>query len=166
MNATYSTIQKWLLFSQEMSNCNLSLAVSDEKVYLFSTVKQNWSKSRDVCLSKGADLVTITSYKEQVFLASHVKEPLWIGLNDLDTEGRWVWVNNQTLEETGVQFWHKRNSSSEPDNWKVEDPLGENCACLGGLHGQLPNIWFDYSCKHKLKFICEKKNTSLFKDDE
>ncbi|KAA0709969.1 Low affinity immunoglobulin epsilon Fc receptor [Triplophysa tibetana] len=87
----------------EMSNCSLSLAVSDEKVYLFSGVKQNWSKSRDVCLSKGADLVTITSYTEQVFIASHIKESFWIGLNDLDTEGRWVWVNNQTLNETGVQ---------------------------------------------------------------
>ncbi|XP_058608514.1 lectin BRA-3-like [Onychostoma macrolepis] len=79
--------------------------------------------------SYGADLVTITSQSEQDFLASEINEQHWIGLNDLETEGHWVWVNNQTLIETGLQLWHKRPSGqSEPVNWRVTDPSGENCA--------------------------------------
>ncbi|XP_056598064.1 C-type lectin domain family 4 member D-like [Triplophysa dalaica] len=137
----------------------------DRNCYFFSSEKQTWFESRRSCEDLDAHLITINEEKEHVFIASHIKESFWIGLNDLDTEGRWVWVNNQTLNETGVQFWHKRNSSSEPDNWKGQDPSGENCVCLGDVL-KPPNIWFDVSCRHVLKFICEKKNTSLFKDDE
>ncbi|XP_056597995.1 C-type lectin domain family 4 member F-like [Triplophysa dalaica] len=126
-------------------------------LHYFSAEKHDWSKSRDVCISKGADLVTITSQNEQDFLVSKIKETHWIGLNDLDTEGRWVWVDNQTLEETGVQFWNKREyGKNEPDNWSDEDPSGENCASLGEENGNL-HIWFDNSCKRQKRFICEKR---------
>nr|XP_055075151.1 C-type lectin domain family 4 member F-like [Misgurnus anguillicaudatus] len=139
--------------------CNLSVdgwTVCGEKIY-FSTDQLDWTSSRAMCVSMGADLVTITSQKEQDFLVSKVKESHWIGLNDLETEGRWVWVNNKTLEETRVEFWHKRTSEkSEPDNWKVEDPSGENCASLG-LHSSHLHNWFDNSCKRLKRFICEKK---------
>ncbi|XP_055075364.2 C-type lectin domain family 4 member F-like [Misgurnus anguillicaudatus] len=118
----------------------------------FSTDKQNWSSSRAVCVSMGADLVTITSQKEQDFLVSKIKETHWIGLNDQETEGRWVWVNNKTLEETRVEFWFKK----EPDNWKVMDPSGENCASLGDSIGNV-HTWFDGSCKEPKRFICQKK---------
>uniref|UniRef100_A0A672KN67 Si:ch211-133n4.12 n=1 Tax=Sinocyclocheilus grahami TaxID=75366 RepID=A0A672KN67_SINGR len=125
------------------------------KLYLFSSDKLNWSSSRDVCVSKGADLVTITNQTEQDFLVSKIKETHWTGLNDLETEGHWVWVNNQTLTETGVQFWFSEGQR-EPDNWKNQDPSGENCASLGDENGNFQS-WFDASCKKQKKFICEKK---------
>ncbi|XP_065141258.1 CD209 antigen-like protein A [Paramisgurnus dabryanus] len=124
----------------------------------FSTDKRDWSSSRAVCVSMGADLVTITNQKEQDFLLSKIEETHWIGLNDLETEGRWVWVNNKTLEETRVEFWYKRESGkNEPDNWKVKDPSGENCASLGDSNNKVHTMWFDSSCKEPKKFICEKK---------
>uniref|UniRef100_A0A673FLJ3 C-type lectin domain family 4 member E-like n=1 Tax=Sinocyclocheilus rhinocerous TaxID=307959 RepID=A0A673FLJ3_9TELE len=127
------------------------------KLYFFSSNKMDWSSSRAFCVSKGADLVTITSLTEQLFLASKIKDTYWIGLNDLDTEGLWVWVNNQTLNETGVLFWHGRDSEiSEPDNWKKLDLTGENCALVNNNFNYLNN-WFDSSCNSKWKFICEKK---------
>nr|XP_055075384.1 CD209 antigen-like protein C [Misgurnus anguillicaudatus] len=138
----------------DAQSCNLSVdgwTVWRRMIY-FSTDKRDWSSSRAVCVSMGADLVTITSQKEQDFLVSKIKETHWIGLNDQETEGRWVWVNNQTLEETRVKFWYK----NEPDNWKVMDPSGENCASLGDGNGNL-HTWFDGSCKNKKRFICEKK---------
>uniref|UniRef100_A0A8C1GX17 Si:ch211-133n4.7 n=1 Tax=Cyprinus carpio TaxID=7962 RepID=A0A8C1GX17_CYPCA len=127
-------------------NADMSWTTFNGKLYFFSCNELNWSSSRAFCVSKGADLVTITSQTEQSFLASKMKAWYWIGLNDLKTEGHWVWVNNQTLSETGVQFWHKRESGkSEPDNWKEEDLTGENYS------------WFDISCNYQIKFICEKK---------
>ncbi|KAK2887590.1 hypothetical protein Q8A67_015818 [Cirrhinus molitorella] len=113
-----------------VQSCNLSVdgwIACHGKLYLFSTDKLNWSSSRDVCVSKGADLVTITNQTEQDFLVSKIKQTHWIGLNDLETEGQWVWVNNQTLNETGAQFWFSEGPT-EPDNWRNQDPSGENCA--------------------------------------
>uniref|UniRef100_A0A672KFA0 C-type lectin domain-containing protein n=1 Tax=Sinocyclocheilus grahami TaxID=75366 RepID=A0A672KFA0_SINGR len=132
------------------------------KLYLFNSDKMNWSSSRASCVSKGADLVTITSQTEQDFLVSKIKQTQWIGLSDLETEGHWVWVNNQTLNETGVQFWFSEGPT-EPDNWKKQDPSGEDCASLGDSNGNFQS-WFDASCKKKKKFICEKKllSTSIF----
>uniref|UniRef100_A0A673LI55 C-type lectin domain-containing protein n=1 Tax=Sinocyclocheilus rhinocerous TaxID=307959 RepID=A0A673LI55_9TELE len=128
-------------------NC-LSLCTAHRgKCYFFSSKKQTWFESRDLCVASKARLVSINNKEIQDFLVSKIKETHWIGLNDLETEGHWVWMNSQTLSETGVQFWHMRVSwPSEPDNWKEDDPSGENCASLGYWEGFL-NEWFDNSCK-------------------
>ncbi|XP_048059722.1 C-type mannose receptor 2-like [Megalobrama amblycephala] len=166
LTARYNTLREWLSFSDAQS-CNLSVdgwIACRGKLYLFNADKLNWSSSRDVCVSKGADLVTITSRSEQDFLVFKIKVTHWIGLNDLDTEGHWVWVNNQTLKDTGVQFWFNEEPR-QPDNWRVEDPSGENCASLGDHNGNFQS-WFDASCKTKKKFICEKKYFNVSVSDQ
>ncbi|KAL1255145.1 hypothetical protein QQF64_013206 [Cirrhinus molitorella] len=157
LTARYNTLREWLSF-YDAQTCNLSVdgwIACRGKLYLFNSDKLNWSSSQDVCISKGADLVTITNQTEQNYLVSKIKEAHWIGLNDLETEGHWVWVNNQTLTETGVQFWFM-DSPRQPDNWRNQDPSGENCASLGDENGNFQS-WFDASCKKTRKFICEKK---------
>ncbi|XP_067267059.1 CD209 antigen-like protein E [Chanodichthys erythropterus] len=157
LTTRYNTLREWLSFYDAQS-CHLSVdgwIACHGKLYFFSSDKLNWWSSRDVCLSKGADLVTITSKSEQDFLVSKVNVTHWIGLNDLDTEGHWVWVNNQTLKDTGVQFWFNERPR-QPDNWRVQDPSGENCASLGDHYGNFQS-WFDASCKTEKKYICEKK---------
>uniref|UniRef100_A0A3B4BW03 C-type lectin domain-containing protein n=1 Tax=Pygocentrus nattereri TaxID=42514 RepID=A0A3B4BW03_PYGNA len=123
------------------------------KCYYFSTDKLNWIMSRAYCAETGGHLVIITSRDEQDFLSSHAHETHWIGLNDLETEGKWMWVNNQTLTETGVTFWYKRTDEQhEPDNWRQEDESGENCAALGN-ESLGTDVWFDASCLKKKKYI-------------
>ncbi|KTF82967.1 hypothetical protein cypCar_00031035 [Cyprinus carpio] len=56
------------------------------------------------------------------------------------------------------RFWFSEGPT-EPDNWKKQDPSGEDCASLGDSNGNFQS-WFDASCKQKKKFICEKKNVS------
>uniref|UniRef100_A0A3B1KGR8 C-type lectin domain-containing protein n=1 Tax=Astyanax mexicanus TaxID=7994 RepID=A0A3B1KGR8_ASTMX len=125
------------------------------KCYYFSNDTLNWMNSSDHCVEKGGHLVIITSEAEQIFVNSS-GETHWIGLNDLETEGKWMWVNKQPLTETGVTLWFTRKEGSdEPDNWKQEDPSGENCACLGNDYGDT-HSWFDSSCRKLKKFICEK----------
>ncbi|XP_058260432.1 C-type lectin domain family 6 member A-like isoform X2 [Hemibagrus wyckioides] len=126
------------------------------KCYYFSTHKLNWTQSQDYCVEKGGHLVIITGQTEQDFLVSQIGETHWIGLNDLETEGQWMWVNNQPLKETGVTFWYSApGRPDEPDNWKEEDPAGENCAALGSEGGHT-HKWFDASCHKQKRFICEK----------
>ncbi|XP_053540204.1 C-type lectin domain family 6 member A isoform X2 [Ictalurus punctatus] len=140
---------------ERLSACNgwKSLGL---KCYHFSTEKLNWTQSRDYCVEKGGHLVIITSQTEQNFASSQIGETHWIGLNDLETEGKWMWVNNQPLKETDVKFWYSApEGPNEPDNWKMEDPSGENCAALGDANGNI-HKWFDASCKKIKKCICEK----------
>ncbi|XP_027027343.2 C-type lectin domain family 6 member A-like [Tachysurus fulvidraco] len=126
------------------------------KCYYFSTNKLNWTQSRDYCVEKGGHLVIITSQTEQNFVVSQIVETHWIGLHDLETEGQWMWVNNKPLKETGVTFWYSApGRPDEPDNWKEEDPSGENCAALGHNYGDTDK-WFDAHCGAIKKCICEK----------
>ncbi|XP_073714714.1 CD209 antigen-like protein C isoform X2 [Misgurnus anguillicaudatus] len=122
------------------------------KCYFFSSETQTWFKARDLCAGLKGYLVTINSKAVQDFLVSKIIETTWIGLNDVETEGRWVWLNNQTLNETAVQFWFVKEDGSEPDNAGNED-----CACLGYLNSYLKS-WFDASCETKKMFICEKEH--------
>ncbi|XP_047665788.1 C-type lectin domain family 6 member A-like [Tachysurus fulvidraco] len=126
------------------------------KCYYFSTVKKNWAQSRDYCVEKGGHLVIITSQTEQDFVVSQSRKTHWIGLNDLETEGQWMWVNKKPLKETCVTFWYSEpGRANEPDNWKEEDPSGENCAALGHDFFDTDK-WFDASCLKQKQFICEK----------
>ncbi|KAI4896067.1 hypothetical protein NFI96_034418, partial [Prochilodus magdalenae] len=140
LNEQYSTTAKRLSVQERNASeecqkgplCGEGWKSFGVKCYYFSTDKLNWTMSRDYCAGKESHLVIITSRDEQDFLSSRVRETHWIGLNDLETEGKWMWVNNQTLTETGVKFWYERDDEPhEPDNWKEQDHTGENCAALG-----------------------------------
>ncbi|KAK7124278.1 hypothetical protein R3I94_018598 [Phoxinus phoxinus] len=151
LTARYNTLRDWLSFYDAQS-CNLSVngwIACHGKLYFFSSDKLNWKSSRDVCVSKGADLVTITSQSEQRFLVSKINETRWIGLNDLDTEDHWVWVNKQTLTDTGLQFWC--GNPKQPNNGR-----SGNCVSLGNYQDALLDSWFDDDCNSQKKFICEK----------
>ncbi|KAK3505781.1 hypothetical protein QTP70_003995 [Hemibagrus guttatus] len=118
--------------NQNQGRCEKRWESLGLKCYYFSTVKLDWAQSRDFCVEKGGHLVIITSQTEQDFIVSKIGETHWIGLHDLETEGQWMWVNNQPLKETGITFWYSApEGPNEPDNWKKEDPSGENCAALG-----------------------------------
>uniref|UniRef100_W5K0P4 C-type lectin domain-containing protein n=1 Tax=Astyanax mexicanus TaxID=7994 RepID=W5K0P4_ASTMX len=126
------------------------------KCYFFSPDFLNWTNSRDRCVKMGGHLIIITSQAEQTFVSTGLGKPHWIGLNDLETEGKWMWVNNQPLTDTGVTFWSTiADGADEPNNWKEENPAGENCASLGDEKGRF-RVWFDASCSKTRKYICEK----------
>ncbi|XP_073677590.1 uncharacterized protein [Garra rufa] len=143
-----------LNYSTGCALCAVHWIHSGGKCYFFSTVKMNWTHSRDHCVSLGGHLVIINSKAEQDFVSSNVKVTSWIGLNDLDTEGHWVWVNNLPLNNS-VEFWMKRNDKiSEPDNWTKVHPDGEDCASLGHPDGET-DFWTDAYCFEEKRFVCE-----------
>ncbi|XP_051519446.1 hepatic lectin-like isoform X3 [Myxocyprinus asiaticus] len=134
--------------------CAVHWIHSGGKCYYFSTVKMNWTQSRDYCVTLGGHLVIINSKAVQDFLVSEVKETHWIGLNDLETEGHWVWVNKQPLNDS-IEFWMKReNGDNEPDNWTKHHPAGEDCASLGHSNGDT-DFWNDAFCFEEKRFVCE-----------
>ncbi|XP_024859246.2 C-type lectin domain family 4 member F-like [Kryptolebias marmoratus] len=76
----------------------------------------------------------------------------WIGLTDSETEGRWLWVDGSPLNES-LSFW----SPWEPDDWRDENPSGEDCVRMGRIRPAHDMIyWFDKSCDARHQSICEK----------
>ncbi|KAK2815955.1 hypothetical protein Q5P01_026422 [Channa striata] len=86
-------------------------------LYYVSSTKKSWQDSRDDCLQRGADLVIISSEKEQNFTKKFEK-PAWIGLTYRREQDIWVWVDGTPLT---TSYWHP----GEPNNYQLSD---ENCA--------------------------------------
>ncbi|XP_059414457.1 C-type lectin domain family 4 member E-like isoform X2 [Carassius carassius] len=116
------------------------------RFYVFSTDVMDWNSSRQRCQDLGGDLVIINNEDKQEFLSKRVNgvsDYHWIGLTDSQTEGMWLWVDNNPLNTS--LLWE-----SPPDDWKSENHLhGEDCVILKG------EKWGDVSCLRKEKRICE-----------
>ncbi|XP_071359688.1 CD209 antigen-like [Trachinotus anak] len=112
------------------------------KFYYVSSVMKTWQESRNDCLRKGADLIIINSREEQDF-TRQFKKYLWIGLTDIETEGRWKWVDGTQLTKS---FWDSR----EPNGKRLEN-------CAQTKFPESENNWNDESCSNSHYWICEEK---------
>lgn len=112
-------------------------------LYYISTGLKNWHASKQLCLDHGGHLVIIDSEEEQKFILG-LKKTVWIGLNDIETEGTWEWVNGQILNNS--KYWMK----GEPNDLDNED-------CAEIIHdGSVSDSWNDSSCDREKNFICER----------
>ncbi|XP_047672852.1 C-type lectin domain family 4 member K-like [Tachysurus fulvidraco] len=59
----------------------------------FTTKRTSWSKAREECRSKRADLVIINSREEEEYISRVFAGVAWIGLHDTVQEGKWMWVD-------------------------------------------------------------------------
>ncbi|XP_067354887.1 CD209 antigen-like protein C [Channa argus] len=114
--------------------------------YFFSTEFGSWTKGRDDCRKRGADLVVITSAEEQKFLSEFTRMATWIGLSDREREGTWRWIDGttQTFENWDV---------GEPSDNKWHSLNGEDCAEINVQKGYR---WNDAFCEVPQRWICEK----------
>ena len=54
----------------------------------------SWSRSHGKCATQGANLPSIHSQEENVFVQSlHCGEKSWLGLSDINKEGKFVWTD-------------------------------------------------------------------------
>lgn len=72
--------------------------------YLVRTNMRTWYLARDDCLNSDSDLLSITSAKEQEFVTKHLlaESFMWIGFNDLESEGKWAWSDRYCDIPLGV----------------------------------------------------------------
>ncbi|KAG7254781.1 hypothetical protein CRUP_013303, partial [Coryphaenoides rupestris] len=115
--------------------------------YASGSKKKSWEESRQDCQSKAARLVTINSQEEQKFVNTLLppSTKAWMGLNDMETEGNWIWLDRTTPTTT---YWQ----SGQPNSY------GGNQDCVEFIHkssGQLGE-WNDDSCDAKNPWICEE----------
>ncbi|XP_025759498.1 CD209 antigen-like protein A isoform X2 [Oreochromis niloticus] len=121
--------------------CPAGWSMFSHSCYLLSGRSGSWHSARKNCIDQGADLVVIDSPEEQNFIASFTEERTWIGLNDIEQEGTWKWVDGTPLT---LQYW----ASGQPDNHH----LREDC-----VHIRDPGTsWNDERCDDSYQWVCEK----------
>eukprot|EP00092_Neocalanus_flemingeri_P081679 GFUD01102073.1.p1 GENE.GFUD01102073.1~~GFUD01102073.1.p1 ORF type:complete len:277 (+),score=66.81 GFUD01102073.1:57-887(+) len=127
--------------------------------YAFLGEPRTWYEAREKCKEIGGYLVEINSQEEQDLIVSTsqalgwdgLKLTIWLVLNDIKTEGKWVWDHSQKRVNDGYTNWHV----GEPNNSGNED-----CAHTGWKW----NIWNDIPCDYKKKLgkqwtpatVCER----------
>ncbi|KAL2097652.1 hypothetical protein ACEWY4_006859 [Coilia grayii] len=108
-----------------------------------------WHQARKSCQQQDSDLLSITEPQEQTFISgitSDFQTTLWIGLNQLNTESGWQWVD-------GYPFRYLRWGPGQPD-----PAPGWSCASLNTA--QTSDHWENKLCNKKHGYICQKKNTT------
>ncbi|XP_042638610.1 low affinity immunoglobulin epsilon Fc receptor [Orycteropus afer afer] len=115
------------------------------KCYYFGEGAQMWIQAKYACNDLHAQLVSIHSPEEQDFLSRHAKKDSWTGLQDLDVEGEFIWLDGSPVDYSN---WRP----GEPNN---QDP-GENCMMMVGSSGQ----WNDAFCRSQLEgWVCQQLAT-------
>lgn len=84
-------------------------------------------------------LASIHSSEENRFLYAQFFSisRLWIGFNDIDTEGVFEWIDNSSVSFTDWEY-------DEPNDYGNN----EDCTAMQGTQ------WGDYPCGNKHKYLC------------
>ena len=105
----------------------------------------NWAIARSRCAVWGGDLATITNSNEDALLDSIVSvppHPIWIGYNDIETEGEFRWVDGTNSNYTN---WGSGQLNPSPSDDCVEKYP----------HDFLK--WHDDYCFHLRNYFCSTK---------
>nr|XP_058961641.1 uncharacterized protein LOC131788567 [Pocillopora verrucosa] len=105
----------------------------------------SWGGSQAACATLGANLPSIHSQEENVYIQSlHGGDHSWLGLSDRNTEGTFVWSD-------GSQFNFHYWASHQPNNFHDED-----CVHTLGFLANHKYKWNDVNCTDCHKFTCKK----------
>ncbi|XP_013379720.1 perlucin [Lingula anatina] len=143
-----SALEKIEKMEEKLKECPLGFVELGGSCYYFSTAKKTWPQAQEHCQSLSANLATITTKAENEMIAANLSDSVpywWIGANDRESEGRWVWVaTNATLTFTN---WMK----GEPNN-AFEGT--EHCGMI--YWKKEKNQWNDIGCTRNFQFVCER----------
>nr|XP_020651942.1 low affinity immunoglobulin epsilon Fc receptor [Pogona vitticeps] len=111
--------------------------------YHFRTMSKHWSFAKTSCEEEDSQLIIINDEEEQKFLDSQKNsKSYWIGLHDISSENKFIWVDNSSpsythwnprepnnyghgedcVEMTSSGFWNDRECGSTTDGWICEKP--------------------------------------------
>ncbi|CAL8338531.1 unnamed protein product [Arctogadus glacialis] len=114
------------------------------KCYQVTRVWGSWNKSRELCVTDGADLVVVDSKEEMDFISRYdAGGYIWLGATDEASEGLWRWVDGTVL-------------SADNPSWRRGKPDGgkEN-NCLRRFREESNLNWTDESCEAEKRGFCE-----------
>ncbi|XP_019364435.1 PREDICTED: tetranectin [Gavialis gangeticus] len=119
------------------------------KCFLAFIEPKTYHEASEHCISQGGTLSSPENGDENDALYEYMRksigseEEVWLGINDLAAEGKWV---DMTGNSIGYKNW-ETEITTQPDGGK-----SENCAALSAL---AIGKWFDKRCKNKLPYVCQ-----------
>ncbi|KAE8631901.1 hypothetical protein XENTR_v10001351 [Xenopus tropicalis] len=133
--------------SLKCSMCPEGWLIHNASCYYFSKEQLAWEQSKNACESRDSNLLIINSLDEQKFITKNRKcGNFWMGLNDLQKESEFRWVDGSAVE---VRYWSKW----QPDNYRD----AEHCATIGDIGCAINDEnWNDDRCENPYLYVCEK----------
>lgn len=132
--------------SDRNAQCNgCTPAVDGDHTYFFCPDPADFEAARTACMVFGADLVTIDDAAELDFIVATDVPPTngvggyFIGLNDRQTEGQYVWADGAAAVFTNYNDGEPNDAGGAEDCTEMSVDIG---------------IWNDVSCDGRA-FICE-----------
>ncbi|XP_054638135.1 tetranectin [Dunckerocampus dactyliophorus] len=119
------------------------------KCFLADPVKKTFHAASDDCIAKGGSLSTPLTGDENDQLYAYVRqsispeEPIWLGINDMVTEGQWLDMSGSNLR---FKNW-ETEITMQPDGGR-----SQNCGMLSTTSN---GKWFDESCRAEKASVCE-----------
>jgi hypothetical protein len=117
----------------------------DHAYMLCSSTTRIWSKARERCIAYGYDLATVDDVLEDDWLDGEIDSrstDIWLfGLNDITTEGTFVWAD-------GSASTYRNWDTYEPNNYVPP----QDC---GALNVPSNGAWHDHYCDQAENYICE-----------
>ncbi|MEM9453182.1 MAG: C-type lectin domain-containing protein [Myxococcota bacterium] len=130
-------VDEWSEINEQCNDCDL---FQHEGSAYWRCSNGRWTDVQPVCESFGANLASIQSADENLFLALRTLSGAnWIGINDIGDEGVYTWVDGAPLRYT---------------NWSGGTPPGDNLdANCGGINTQ--GEWSIFNCTNSRAGFCE-----------
>ena len=130
--------------------------------YAITTSAMTYANAKAAAAALGGYLTTINTLAENTFLTTEFYgtygNAIWIGANDIDTEGTWIWDNGTTSSDNGLTDNISTNSVTWADNstkkWNGSEPNNsgnEDCANITNSGGK----WNDLPCTNSLYGVIE-----------
>ncbi|XP_070961448.1 macrophage mannose receptor 1-like isoform X1 [Oncorhynchus clarkii lewisi] len=128
------------------------------KCYKFigNSDKKPWQEARTYCINQGGNLASVLSEKEQAFLTTQMlgnPQDIWIGLNDINWEMRFLWTEGRGVSYTN---WAKGHPTSVPDGRYSFMEEVFDCVVLVGSSQKQTGMWKVEDCLVSRGFICKR----------
>ncbi len=167
--------------SLDLTNASLSWTSTNGHTYALYKLSKTWPDARTYAINLGGYLVNINNLAENVEIFNKIKSAItqsefsqtvsqdgggaayiWLGGNDISTEGSWIWTNDGLSIANTRSEWGEGLFGSEPDNAGDQDglamgleiwPAGLGLSNNGGFGD--PGEWNDISISSQLYFLVE-----------
>lgn len=106
-------------------------AVGANCLLVDNAIAGDWHKMREYCQAIGGDLVQWKDANTLYDISEYIKRyglddvDYWVGANDQEEEGKWVWANDGTEVRRGTPLWGHYLTVQEPNGG-----TDQNCALL------------------------------------
>ena len=129
-------------------DCPCPVEVYNNKTYLICSAESSWFNALSTCQGAGYNLVTTNDAQEDQWVYDEINRrglpDAWIGFNDIDSEGSFVWVSGEPITWT---HWDQGEPNDGGDS-------GEDCAVIMTRDGRRTE-WDDRPCDTLRPWVCE-----------